>query len=616
MKMNRWLALSALWLAANTCAMTQDMMVSKIEPGNWWIGMKHDTVSLLLYGKNLKGASAHALNKKAEIYQTKQLTSSDHLIVKIRISDTAKAGNFEFALEHGKKKTLIKYPLRAREFTLTGKRGFTARDVMYLIMPDRFANGDPTNDNVEGYADKADRSKPFGRHGGDIKGISDKLDYLNNLGITTIWLTPVLENNEPQGCYHGYAITDFYKVDPRLGSNQDYYNLVKSAHNKNMKVVKDLVLNHTGSQHPWNIKPPDPDWIHYHGQDFHPCSFRASTVADPYAAKADKLAMTNGWFDKHMPDLNQRNPDVAAQLIQATIWWIEMANIDGIRMDTYPYPDKDFMADWVSAVKSEYPEFEIVGEVWITQPELAAYWLQSKIKLDNNRPTLSSITDFPLQNAMTRAFTEPAGWDTGLMRLYAALASDFIYEHPHKNVIFFDNHDLTRTLTYLKGDLRRQQMALAFLLTTRGVPQLYYGVEVNMEGDGASHPNVRKNFMGGWPGDARNAFTEAGRTADEQATFSHLQKLLQWRKERAEIHKGRLLHYVPEQNIYVYFRIYEGQTTMVCLNGNETPMKLNLIRFKEGIMGKKQAQNALTKEKTDLTKDLELAPLSALILEL
>jgi glycosidase len=458
------------------------------------------------------------------------------------------------------------------------------------------------------------REKPESRHGGDLKGISDHLNYIKDLGATAVWLNPVLENNQPKSSYHGYAITDLYQVDKRFGSNEDYLAFIRKSQKMGMKVIQDMVMNHLGSYH-WIVKDlPEKNWLNQF-PEFTRSNYQGSVVSDPYQSAADSTLMNNGWFDTTMPDVNQTDSLVATYLIQNTLWWIEYSGIDGIRMDTYPYPDKIFMSKWVKEVMDEYPRFNVVGEVWIDNIATTAYWQKGAKNKDGYESNLPSVTDFPLCFAIPKALTEQPTWENGMRRLYNLLAADFAYPNPNGNLIFLDNHDMTRIFLSLGRDVKKLKMALTFLLTTRGIPQIYYGTELLMDGDGGYHPNVRKDFPGGWAGDKSNAFLAAGRTAEQNEVVDFIKTLSAWRKEQTVIHTGALTHYIPEDNIYVYFRHTSIKTVMVVLNGNATEKILSTQRFQDH-MKNRVGVNVLTKERLENMAQLKVGAWEAAVIEL
>ena len=555
--------------------------ISRIEPAHWWIGMKNPRLQILFYGKDA-GSCRISLKpgiKAVKITGSSKTSNPDYLFAEIEIGKEAKPGLCTFLLEKGKEKKEIAFPLKARSEMAEGAAGYDASDVLYLIMPDRFANGNSSNDSPPGYLEQADRKNPTGRHGGDLQGIENHLDYLKNLGISTLWLNPILENNQPKYSYHGYAITDYYKVDGRFGSLGEYKGLIRKCHEKGLKMVQDMVANHIGTEHYWVKSLPDTGWIHHAGQPYTVCNFRIETIADPNAAEADRVKMTDGWFDHHMADLNQKHPLLARYLIQNTLWWIAETGIDGIRMDTWPYNDKEFMSRWCREVLEEFPEFSIVGEIWVEQPSLTSYFTSGARNQDGYQPALPSCTDFPLYFALTKGLQEKGSWDSGLIRLYQTLSQDFLYQDASRNLIFASNHDLSRFITTQGGDFRKHQQAMGIILTLRGTPQLYYGDEFALPGDGSQHSNVRTDFEGGWPGDSANYFIKENLKGRKDSAFQFLQNLLKWRKTSAAIASGSFMHYLPENNVYVYFRKANDQLVMVVLNGNPDSRKLDLSRF-------------------------------------
>jgi len=587
-----------------------------VEPPFWWIGMKNSSVQILFHNKD-KDISAWQPELKYEgvtIKDVKRVENPHYVFVTIDVGPSAKAGSIPFVFKAGKNMVTYSYSLRPKSPEVNRIRGFNSSDVIYLIMPDRFANGDPSNDSIPGMFEGVHRDKGFSRHGGDLKGISDHLDYIKDLGFTAVWLNPVLENNQKSQSYHGYAITDLYNTDRRFGGNQAYLSLIQKCHQMGIKVIQDMIMNHIGNDHWLMHDLPEKTWIHQF-PEFTRSNYRGTVISDPYRSKSDEILMSNGWFDTTMPDVDQTSPLFATYLIQNTLWWIEYAGIDGIRMDTYPYPDKEFMAKWVAEVMNEYPRFNIVGEAWLNNVTNTAYWQKDMKNRDEYQSFLPSVTDFPFCFSVPQALHEQGGWDSGLARLYNVLSQDFIYPNPNGNLTFLDNHDLTRFFLSCGKDMNKFKMGLTFLLTTRGIPQLYYGTELLMDGDGGHHPNVRLDFPGGWKEDTRNAFTKEGRTAAQNEAFDFLKTILNWRKNEPVIHTGKLTHYVPQENIYVYFRSNEMKTVMVVMNGNAAEKSFDAKRFQENMRGSKKGTNVLTKETVDLSA-LVLKPQSALVVEL
>jgi neopullulanase len=603
---------------ASAWAQKKALTFDHIEPPFWWVGMKSPTVQLLFHKKDvdLRSYQVTTTQSGINIKEVKTVENPHYLFITLELSGSTKAGKVPLTFSNGKKSYRVEYELKEKGNLNNRIQGFNPSDVLYLIMPDRFANGDPRNDSVPGMFEGVKRSNPEARHGGDLKGISDHLDYLKELGVTALWLNPVLENNQRRASYHGYAITDLYKVDRRFGSNEDYVSFINKSHSMGLKVIQDMVMNHIGNEHWLVLDPPDKTWVHQFPA-FTRSNYRSSVISDPYRAEEDVKLMNDGWFDTTMPDVDQTNPLFATYLIQNTLWWIEYAGLDGIRMDTYPYPDKNFMARWCKEVMEQYPSFNIVGEVWINDVATTAYWQKDSHNSDKDKyqSHLPSVTDFPLFFAIPQALSEQGGWESGLFRLYNTLAKDFVYPNAAGNLIFLDNHDLSRFYLMCGKDLRKFKMALTFLLTTRGIPQLYYGTELLMDGDGGYHPNVRLDFPGGWQGDKTNAFKREGRTAEQNEAFDHLQKLLNWRKNEKAIHEGKLTHYIPENNTYVYFRHLDKRVVMVILNANDTAKSLNSQRYRQNMKGAKTAKNFISGETVKDLSTIDVPAWSSVILE-
>jgi len=488
------------------------------------------------------------------------------------------------------------------------------------MMPDRFANGNPDNDTIEGMLESADRSNPQRRQGGDIQGVVDNLDYIKDLGVSAVWFTPLFENDmtTKYGAYHGYAATDLYKVDRRFGSNEEYKDMIETVHEKGMKVIMDMIHNHIGDQHWWMKDLPTKDWVH----DFEKLgqtNFRGSVASDPYASEFDSQKLVDGWFVPEMPDLNQDNELLTDYLIQNTLWWIEYTGVDGIRMDTYVYPDKDYMARWSKEVLEAYPGFNIVGEAWVNTVAGEAYWQEDKDGVDDGYDSeLPSLTDFQFAFAVRKAFNEDFGWTEGLSQLYYVLSQDFLYSDPMKNVTFLDNHDMSRFFEHIGKREAEFKMALAWLMTTRGTPQIYYGTELMMghENRGGDDEVWRQTMPGGFPNDSRSVFTKEGRTQKENEIHEYTKKLIHWRNSSPAIHEGKLVHFIPQDNVYVYFRVHKDQTVMVVMNNSEENRMLDRARFAEILDQFKSGENVLTSRTIDLSDDFSVDAKSTVILEL
>lgn len=548
--------------------------------------------------------------------ETVRQDNPNYLLLYLDLSE-AKAQTFQILLKHGKKKLQIPYELKSRVRRGEDVKGFTSEDVLYLIMPDRFANGCPENDVIDGMREKTvNRADGFARHGGDLQGISNHLDYIADLGVTAIWLNPTQENDMESGSYHGYAITDYYQIDRRFGSNEDFCALVEKAHERNLKVVMDMIFNHCGSENYLFKDKPSKEWFNYHS-NYVQTSFKTVSVMDIHTSAYEKKIATDGWFTSVMPDFNQRNRHVARYLIQSSIWWIEYAGINGIRQDTHPYADFDFMSQWCKEVLDEYPYFNIVGETWLNSNVLVSYWQKnSKLAapLNSNLPT---VMDFPLQALMNQAFDEETGeWGGGLYKLYDYQTQDLVYANPMNLLTFLDNHDTSRfaQTDEMAKNLKRYKQAMVFLLTTRGIPQIYYGTEILMIGDkGKGDGDLRKDFPGGWQGDTRNCFAKNGRTALENEAFEFTRQLLNWRKGNQVIGKGSLKHYSIQNGVYVYQREFNGKSVVVIMNGTDDSKELDLAPYQE-ILPRENTLDILTGKDVNLSGKLRLNGRENLIL--
>mgnify|MGYP000983450414 FL=1 len=592
------------------------MEIKKVAPSFWWAGMKNPELQILLYGEDLALSDVSVSGEGIYLKETVRQDNPNYLLLYLDLSE-AKAQTFQILLKHGKKKLQIPYELKSRVRRGEDVKGFTSEDVLYLIMPDRFANGNPENDVVDGMREKKiDRADSFARHGGDIQGISSHLDYIADLGVTAIWLNPTQENDMESGSYHGYAITDYYQIDRRFGSNEDFCALVEKAHEKNLKVVMDMIFNHCGSENYLFRDKPSKEWFNYHS-NYVQTSFKTASVMDIHASAFEKKIATDGWFTSVMPDFNQRNRHVARYLIQSSIWWIEYAGINGIRQDTHPYADFDFMSQWCKEVLDEYPYFNIVGETWLNSNVLVSYWQKdSKLAapLNSNLPT---VMDFPLQALINQAFDEETGeWGGGLYKLYDYQTQDLVYANPMNLLTFLDNHDTSRfaQTDEMAKNLKRYKQAMVFLLTTRGIPQIYYGTEILMTGDkGKGDGDLRKDFPGGWQGDTRNCFAKNGRTALENEAFEFTRQLLNWRKGNQVIGKGSLKHYSIQNGVYVYQREFNGKSVVVIMNGTDDSKELDLAPYQE-ILPRENALDVLTGKNVNLSGKLCLDERENLIL--
>lgn len=587
-----------------------------ISPQNWWVGMQNSSLQIMLHEQNVANQQWQ-LTPYEGVSLTKIIKTENpnYAFLNIEISARAEPGKLVFSNLAGAR---FEYPLNARKAHSSKRIGFDSSDTIYLINPDRFANGDGSNDTVKGMKEAANPEERGGRHGGDIQGIIDALPYLQKLGVTQLWLTPPLENDMPSYSYHGYAITDFYKIDPRMGSNALYRELSAKAKQHGIGIVMDLVLNHFGSEHVWMTDKPTADWVNFNGKfanGKHATSHARQTIQDPHASEFDKRQFSDGWFVATMPDLNQRQPLLATYLIQNAIWWIEYADLSGIRVDTYSYSDKAFLADWTKAIMTEYPDFNIVGEEWTSNPAIASYWQAGKVNNDGYTSSLPSVMDFSLQEALIQALNEDESWNTGWVKVYQSIANDFLYPNPDNLLVFADNHDMSRVFTELEQDLDKTKMAMTLLLTTRGIAQMYYGTEVLLDNTGSNdHGDIRIDFPGGFKGQPSNAFTGQGLSDEQVEMHKTITTLLNFRKQSPAIAHGKLTHFSPKAGIYSYARISDQQTVLVFLNKNSVAKSWSLAYMQEVIGQHKQAINLFTNQAISLIDTVTLAPKSATVL--
>jgi glycosidase len=589
--------------------------IERIEPPNWWVGMNNPSLQILLYGDDIGALTPVISHANVQLKKVQSVENPNYLFLDLLLADDMAATTVNIDLLKGNKIVKrIEYAFLDREAGLTAN-GFDSSDVMYLITPDRFANGDTSNDEILGMREGLDRSFDGGRHGGDIKGILDNIDYIKELGFTAIWLNPILENDMDTYSYHGYAATDFYKVDARYGTNEEYKKLCQIAQSKGVKIIMDMILNHSGSEH-WFVKdPPTSKWIN-NNNTFKPTSHKRTTHQDPYASEYDKKAFVDGWFVDTMPDLNQREALMATYLIQNTLWWIEYAGINGIRMDTYPYPDKNFMSDWTAAVMDQYPNFNIVGEEWSLNPVVVSFWQRGKVNSNGYVSSLPSVMDFPIQDTFNRSLVAPENWNSGWINVYEMLGNDHLYPDPSNLVIFPDNHDMDRFFTQINYDFDLFKMGMVYFSTLRGIPQFYYGTEILMKNEKEGHGQIRSDFPGGWKGDMINGFTGKGLTTQEQDAKALTTKLLNWRKEKAVIHTGKLMQFAPEDGVYSFFRYNEKETVMIIFNKNDKETAVSMDKYNEMIGDKSNAFDVLNDRRFSLESILRIPPKTALILEI
>jgi Glycosidases len=629
----------SLLLSAMT--MNGAVKVSKVEPANWFVGMKNPSLQLMVYGKDIKNADVKVDYNGVKLDSVVRLDSPNYLLVYLNVGG-AKAGEMPLKFITGKSSVTIKYQLKNRAMEGDKRYGFSNSDVLYMLMPDRFASGKNINKPLKGMNKYVvDRAMPSLRHGGDIAGIRQHLDYFNQLGVTALWFTPVLENNSPDNnsfsTYHGYATTDYYRVDPRFGTNDEYKTLIDDAHKHGLKVVMDMIFNHCGFEHPWIADIPSADWFNtsewlkekkldgrnpmtgFGAKDgkskYFQTSYKLTPVLDPYASKYDLHETVDGWFVPSMPDLNQHNPHVIKYLIQNSEWWIETVGIDGIRMDTYPYADRNAMSLWMKTIDNEYPNFNAVGETWVTEPAYTAAW-QKDSKLSDVNSYLKTVMDFSFYDKINSAKNEETDdWWKGLNRVYNSFCYDYLYQNPSNVMAFIENHDTDRFLGNGKDTLALKQ-ALSILLTVNRTPQLYYGTEVLMNGTKEkTDGNVRKDFPGGFAGDTHNAFTAEGRSEDENAMFNWVSKLLHWRQNNEVITKGKQIQFVPFKGVYVIARQYGDKTVLTILNGTTNEALMPVSRYAEVIGSNSSAKDVVTGNSVDISKDIKLQPRQSMIIE-
>ncbi|KIA88907.1 alpha-amlyase [Kaistella jeonii] len=616
--------------------------IQKVEPAFWWHGMKNPELQILVYGKDISKYHVE-LSDNIKIKNLTKTENPNYIFITIN-TDEVKNSSFKINFKNGKKTAdSYTYELKKRNPGSADRNSFSSKDVMYLIMPDRFANGDPSNDSQPNLTEKANRNLPSGRHGGDLRGVINHLDYLQNLGVTSLWLTPVNEDNEKKTSYHGYAQTDLYKIDGRYGTNEEYLELSRNLQKRGMMLIQDYVTNHWGISH-WMIQDlPTKDWIHQFKDGegkygFKRSNYRISSQFDTNVSEIDKEEALNGWFDTTMPDLNQSNPLLLKYLTQNAIWWIEYAELGGLRVDTYPYNDKIAMAKWAKAITDEYPNFNIVGEAWMSSPAHISYWQKdSKIAaIENYNSNLPSVMDFSLYTDLPDALKEEKSWDKGMTKIYDSFSNDFLYPNINNILVFFENHDTERFNEIFKGDVRYYKMAMTLIATIRGIPQLYYGSEIGMLGDKnkGGDANIRRDFPGGWKGDAQNAFNPETQTSEQKQFYDYTQKLLNWRKGKEVIHTGKTKHYIPKEKVYVYFRYNDNagksrdlsskngdsnnDKVMVIINNNENEQTFDLKRFAESLEGISKGKDVISGKEIPISIEnkLTISGKSSLILEL
>jgi glycosidase len=612
---------AAFTLSIASAAFSQKT-VERVEPAFWWKGMRNPELQILVYGKDIANNEI-TLSDGVQIKEIRKVENPNYAFITINTNEI-NVPKFTISIRKGKKNVgSYTYELKQRNQGSANRESFTSKDMMYLIMPDRFANGDEKNDSRPELTEKADRSLPNGRHGGDLRGVINNLDYIQNLGATAVWLTPVNEDNEKVYSYHGYAQTDLYKIDARYGTNEDYKTLSQELNKRNMKLVMDYVTNHWGGSH-WMIKDlPSKDWIHWFDEGekgFKRSNYKTTTQFDTNASDIDKKYALDGWFDTTMPDINQKNPLVLKYLTQNAIWWIEYAELGGFRVDTYPYNDKEAMAKWAKAITDEYPHFNIVGETWLyTAAQIAAWQKNSKIgEIEGYNSNLPSVMDFMLFENMPKALSEKEGWDKGMIRMYDSFTSDFLYPDINNLLVFFENHDTERWNEIFNANPNAYKIGLTLISTVRGIPQIYYGSEIGMRGDKKTggDADIRRDFPGGWKSDQQNAFNPSTQTPEQKEFFQFTQKLLNWRKGKEVIHNGKTKNFVPQDGVFVYFRYNAKESVMVVVNNNEKDHTLDLKRFAESLNGFTKGKEIMSGKEISLQNSMNIPAKTPLIIEL
>ncbi|WP_144282707.1 glycoside hydrolase family 13 protein [Chryseobacterium echinoideorum] len=596
--------------------------LDKVEPAFWWKGMKNPELQILVYGKDIANNEIE-LSDGVQIKDIRKVENPNYVFVTVNTNEI-NVPKFKINIKNGKKNIgSYTYELKQRNLNSANRESYSSKDVMYLIMPDRFANGDEKNDSSPNLTEKVNRNLPNGRHGGDLRGIINNLDYIQKLGATAVWLTPVNEDNEKVYSYHGYAQTDLYKIDERYGTNEEYKELSQKLNQRKMKLVMDYVTNHWGVSH-WMIKDlPTKDWIHWFNDGengFKRSNYKTTTQFDTNASEVDKKLALDGWFDTTMPDINQKNPLVLKYLTQNAIWWIEYAELGGFRVDTYPYNDKEAMAKWAKAITDEYPNFNIVGEAWLySSAHISAWQKDSKIgEAANYNSNLPSVMDFTLYSDLPKALKEKDGWDSGMVKLYNAFTSDFLYPNINNLLVFFENHDTERFNEVFNGNPAEYKLAMTLISTVRGIPQLYYGSEVGMRGDKnkGGDADIRRDFPGGWRTDKVNAFNPSSQTSQQKEFYGFTQKLLNWRKGKEVIHTGKTRNFVPQNNVFVYFRYNEKESVMVILNNNNSEQTIDVKHFAESLNNFSKGKDIISGKEFSVKDQFKIPAKSSMVIEL
>ena len=607
-----------LVLAFSASAAKPRLGINHVEPLSWWVGMT-TPLQLMVNATSISEYGVEILPKGqgVEVTALHKADSPNYLFVDVAVAADAKAGEYTLRFTKGKSKIDYKYTIAERREGSRERESFTTADFVYLIMPDRFANGNPANDNTSDTAEKADRTNPGRRHGGDLEGMIEHLDYIADLGATAIWSTPLLLDDENGASYHGYSCSDYYRIDPRYGSNELFKTYVEECHERDLKVIMDIVPNHSSTSHWWYGDQPFKDWTHQ-WDSYTQSNWTFSTNMDFNASKADLYQMESGWFDRSMADMNLDNEFLLNYFKQWAVWWIEYSNLDGFRVDTYPYNEKEPMSQWCKAVMEEYPNFNIVGEVWTSSIPQLAYWQGGNYNKDGFNSNLKSIMDFPLHDAIRAAMTESGngGWGQGMTRVYDVLSHDFVYHDLSNMMIMAANHDTDRIGDVCEGDARKMKIVATLLCTMRGMPQILYGDELMFRSTDRrrGHPTLRIDFPGGWQGDKVNLFDRAQHEGDQKEVFDHTHLLMNWRKTKDVIHTGKTLHFIDRDNTYAFFRYNDSELVFVYVNNSDKAHKVPWGRYAEINSGLSVGRNVLTDKSVDMT-DLTVEPMTSIVVE-
>jgi glycosidase len=609
------LIISTLLLVSGA-VQAQNHQIEHMEPPFWWAGMQHKNLQLMVHGKDIASLEPALSYGGVRIERVTRVANRNYLFIDLQIGADAKPGKFDIVFKDGAKSVRYAYQLLQRDSGSAQRAGFSSKDAIYQIMPDRFANGSAANDSVKGMADKVDRANGGGRHGGDIQGVIDHLDYIAAMGFTQLWPTPLVENDMPDYSYHGYAATDHYRIDPRYGSNEDFRRLSVEAKKKGIGIIQDVVLSHIGTGHWWMKDMPTPDWTNHEGK-FVGTRHHRVAVQDPYGSHQDRQNFTTGWFGPHMPDMNQTNPLVATYLIQNNIWWIEYAGLSGLRIDTYGYSDGAFLTEYTRRLMAEYPNLNMVGEEWHKAPAVVSHWQKGKVNFDGYVSSLPSLMDFPMTEVMRNTLADQSP-DSGFTDVYETLSQDYLYPNPGNLVLFEGNHDIARLFSVVGENYDLYKMDIAFVMTMPRIPQFYYGTEILMtsETKERNDASYRRDFPGGWTGDKVNAFTGAGLTAQQREAQAFVRKLVNWRKSNPVIHSGKMMHYGAQDGTYVYFRYNDSKKVMVAFNKGTRQAVLPVARFSEMLAGVRSGVDVISGKTYALDTALTLPPRAVVILEL